>query len=230
MLHKEELKIAGWKMTAAVVISLSLLIVPTLRAETPPAEVVEAATDGLSEFLNGIPEGELEHFGFSSEDELATATVATPLRVYTISSRSIISFEEDSDVLSVASPTNLWLFPVVCSGEARTILTVDLMEGEWMAVDLGGSSLAAELDQVALDVAQLEAYETRFVRVYRANSDFVLLSKDEVSRLVPLRSAALALGLLERGKTYEYKVMAPSEVLPRLAPVVSRSLRVGQDG
>ena len=60
MLYRDELKTAGWKVMAAVVISLSLLVVPTLWAETPPAEVIEAATEGLSEFTPSF----LSHFGF----------------------------------------------------------------------------------------------------------------------------------------------------------------------
>jgi hypothetical protein len=230
VLSRVEHKAVGWKRAVVVFVSLCFLAVPLLWAETPPAEVLHAATDGLGSYLNSIPVGGLDYFGFTSRDEFALATVGTPFRVYTLSPAAILSYEEGDDISAHAVPTNLWIFPVVCDGQARTVLTVDLMEEGWRAVNLGESYLAPEMVSMRDYLSQFDGYEARFVRVYQAaRSDFILLTSEEVSWLVPLRSAALVLGLVRKGEPYQHTMMSSSEVMPRLAPVVRASLGVPEE-
>lgn len=204
---------------------ISLLMMSSSNAESAPDEVVSVARDGLHKFLNAIPEGELRHFGFTSKEELDQTTIGAPYRIYTIRPSEIFSYGGEADISPLLSATEHWLFPVICSGKARVLLTVALMHGQWRAVDLGGASVAVEIERVARTWPASQGYEMKFIRVYQASSRFILLTKDGVSNLVPLKGASIVLGLVKKGERYEYKQMSPAEVLPKLAPVVEAALQ-----
>jgi len=221
-------KIIGRMVALCVLALLCLLVVPCLRAETPPEAVVVAAEKGLARYLNAIPENQLEDFGFTNKEEFAGTTIGSPFRVYIIPATQILSFKDGDDLCSLIMPTSLWLCPVICSGRARVLLNVDLMGGEWRAVGLSASYLASEMEGVAGYLAKFEGYERKYVRVYQAGSEFVLMSRDKECRLIPLRSAALVLGLARKGETYEYGTIAPSEAISRLAPIVKKNLGAWQ--
>jgi hypothetical protein len=204
---------------------ISLLMMSSLNAESAPNEVVRAARDGLRMFLNAIPEGELGYFGFTSKEEFDQTTIGTPFRIYTISPNKILSYKGEADISSLLSPTGEWLCPVICLGKARVLLTVARMQGQWQTVDLGGAIDAVEIEQISQSWPPSQGYEMKFIRVYQANSDFILLTKGKVSNLVPLKGAAVVLGLVKKGETYEYKQMSPADVLPKLAPVVKAALQ-----
>lgn len=208
-----------------VTICLVSLLAMNVNAETPPDEVVRAARDGLSVFLAAIPEGELSFYGFANKDELKQATIGASFRIYTIAPDNILSYRGDADISSLLYATDHWVFLVTCSGKARVLLTVVPMEGIWEAVDLGGTSTAAELQEITDTWAASDGYDTKFIRIYQASSDFVLLTKDKASHLVPLKGAALVLGLIRKRETYEYREINPSEILTKLGPVVKASLR-----
>ena len=199
---------------------ISLLMMTSSNAEFVPDEVVSAARDGLHLYLNAIPEGELGHFGFTSKEEFDQTTIGTPFKKYTINPSEILSYKGEVNISSLLFPIEHWLFPLICKGKARVLLTVARMWGEWQAVDLGGADLAVEIEQIAQSWPTSRGYEMKFIQVYQANSDFVLLTKDGVSNLVPLKCASIVLGLVKRGETYQYKKMSPSEVITKLAPVV----------
>ncbi|KPJ49841.1 MAG: hypothetical protein AMJ41_02230, partial [candidate division Zixibacteria bacterium DG_27] len=157
-------------------LSLYLLVLPkaAISDQAPPTEVVQAATGGLQPFLRAIPADNLAHYGFSNEAEFAQARLGEPLRVYTIVPDNISNYIPGTDLTSLLTATNLWYFPVLCFGEARTILTVDLVKGEWRAVAIGSSGLAKEVQKLRLRWPSSDGYEHTFVRVFQAQSDFLV--------------------------------------------------------
>jgi len=189
-----------------------------------PTAVAEAAGRGLPRFLDAIPANQMYQFGFLAEDEMARATLSDPFRTYTIRPADLLSFEGGQDITSIVRATSLWTFPVVSSGEPRALLTVDLMGGEWRAVDLAGSPLAAEMASVGAYVDGFAGWEARYLRIYQAACSFVLLTRDDEARLVPLESGALILGLIHSGERYEYTTVDPSEAILALAPIVRENL------
>jgi hypothetical protein len=158
---------------------------------------------------------------------LDQTTIGAPYRIYTIRPSEIFSYGGEADIFPLLSPTEHWLFPVICSGRARVLLTVALMHGQWKAVDLGGASVAVEIEQIARTWPASQGYQMKFIRVYQASSQFILLTKDGISSLVPLKGAAIVLGLVKKGEIYQYKQMSPAEVLPKLVPVVEAALQDG---
>lgn len=211
----------------ALWILLTILILPTsgISDEPAPPAVIQAANDGLGLFLNAIPPQDISHYGFSSTEEMTHATLGNPFRVYTITPDKIMSYSREMKLSSLLSETNLWFFPVLCRGEVRTLLTVDLMDGRWKAVAIGSSGLAKELPIAWNKWPRSEGYDHKFVRIYQAKSDFVMVSKESTNKMVPLTSAALALKLLDAKAERGYVSHDIPEVILSLQPLVQEALK-----
>jgi len=211
------------------VFPLILLIFPasSISREAAPQEVIRAAIDGLGPFLEAIPSQDLEHYGFASSEDLTQATLGKPFKVYTITPDKILTSGQEMKLSSLISPTGLWFFPVVCRGKVRTILTVDFVNGQWKAVAIGSSRLAKQLETVENKWLESDGYDHQLIRIYQAQSDFVAVSKERTLKIVPLESAAVALKLK---KVIEgtYGLYSPSEIIPKLAPVVRENLQLHQ--
>jgi len=92
-------------------------------------------------------------------------------------------------------------------------------------VAIGSSRLARQLKRVQDTWPESEGYEHTFVRIYQAQSDFVVLSKEGTIGIVPLESAKIALRL-ETLKEGTYESYSPSDILPRLIPIVRLNLEL----
>lgn len=203
-----------------------LLIFPAsaISREAAPQAVIQAAIDGLGTFLEAIPSQDLEHYGFASAEDLTYATLGKPFKVYTITPDKILNYGQDTKLPSVVSPTNRWLFPVICWGKVRTILTVDFVHGEWRAVAIGRSGLAKQLERIENKWPDSDGYDHQFIRIYQAQSDFVAVSKERILKIVPLESAAVALKL-KKAIEGTYVLYDPSEIIPKLSPIVRENLQ-----
>lgn len=191
---------------------------------TAPEAVVAAAHDGLQRLLGAIPPGELEHFGFRTHAELAQASLGKPFMVYTMYPQEILAcVEGKSKEVSIHS-TSMWLFPILADGTPRTLLTVDRMPGKWEAVDLGGLSPAAEMEELAARWPPAEEYQLKYVQVFQTGSQFVCLTKGDNSRLVPLEGTARSLGILGEREVFQYHPMDIPEAVSILAPFVRSAL------
>jgi len=204
---------------------LLILLVSSVLGDTAPREAVQAAKNGLGSLLRAIPPGDLRYYGFSVEGELTQATLGSPVRVSTINPDRLLRYTEQTELASFLSPTQLWFFPVLYLGEVKTILTVDTVNGKSKAVAIGSSRLARQLKRVQDTWPESEGYEHTFVRIYQAQSDFVVLSKEGTIGIVPLESAKIALRL-ETLKEGTYESYSPSDILPRLIPIVRLNLEL----
>lgn len=189
---------------------LLLLFVPAVVAqqEDAPADVMQAAQDGLIPFLNAIPDQDLGHFNFAKGDILEEAALGEPFRVYTIMPEKILNYSAETNVLDILSPAPLWYFPVVLGDEVRTLLKVGMMGGEWKAVGIGSSELAQEWASLVKGLPPSDG--CTFVRVFQARADFALVRGTGDAKMLLLKSAAIALGL-NKGGAY-----SPSDVIMML--------------
>ncbi|MCK4413552.1 MAG: hypothetical protein KAY32_08415 [Candidatus Eisenbacteria sp.] len=188
-----------------------------------------AARDGLLEFLRAVPMNELEYFGFHDQDELSRATLGEPFRVYTMLPSEILAVAGGEPTAATIHSTTLWQFPVLCDGTSRTLLTIDDMDGIWAAVDLGGLSPAIEMRELADRWPRSQGYELEYVRVFQTGSQFISVTKDNLSHLVSLESTARSLGMLAEGEAFEYQLMDVSAVVAILAPFVWANLETTQE-
>jgi len=211
---------------AFLVALLALSIVTIAHADVPPYEVKQAAEKGLPDFLSAIPREDLEHYGFKSEEELRVATLGEPYRVYTIVPKRLASYKEGTKLSALIAETNSWYFPVIVEDEARTILTVSLLEGRWQAVDIGGLALPRQLQMLSARLPTIlrekgisGGYSTKFVRVFQLYANFLAVDSDKGEFLVPLLLDPDSLGV------QNYVPYTPGEVIPQLTKVVQQQMQ-----
>lgn len=195
------------------------------QIESPEEElkqVREAATRGLAPLLKAIPIGDLEHYNFPDEKELDQATLGNPFRICTITPELILNYSPGTSLEEVVSPTFVWLFPVILKGETRTLLTVDLIDGEWRAVAIGRSGLAKRWASILESWPSSEGYEHTFVRIFQAKADFVILSHPGETKITPLESTCISLGL------HEAETYSPSDIMMKLQKPVQDNIESSQ--
>jgi len=184
-------------------------------------EATEAAVEGLPIFLEAIPLQELDRFNFNSPQELNRATLGEPFRIFTITTQDILSYDGQTQIGELITAIDIWYFPVMVEGRARTLLGVEKTGGVWKAASIGSSQLAEEWSRVQETYPTQLGFQKKFVRIYQATSDFVLLDQpQESSVLLPLRSAGIALGLEHR------KPHSPKDVLMEMKETVLRNLEM----
>ena len=196
---------------------LSLFIIP-VSAEEIPVAAREAGENGYKSFLKSIPLENLKDFNFSDQDEIDQAVIGDPFKVYTIKPEEILNYNPDTSVEGIISQTSKWFVPVISKGETRTFLIVDLIEGEWKAVGIGSSGLAKEWASALKTYPSSQGFKHTFLRIYQAASDFILLSKNGETQMVPMVSGRITLELGE-GKGY-----SPSDIILGLQEPVRKNL------
>ena len=124
-----------------------------LEAVTAPAaDVTDAAKVGLKHFLDLIPAGSRQQYGFSETGLLDKAYLGDPFNLHIITPDALFSYSEGVPVASILTPIDQWYFPVMMGNQIRCFLVVDRMDGRWEAVSLGYVTLAQvyESDQAEL--------------------------------------------------------------------------------
>jgi len=216
------------KLCCACFVALfAFSLVTTAYADTPPTEVKIAAEKGLPDLLSIMPREEVGHYGFKSVDELEIATLGEPYRVHTITPQSLKSYEEGARLSSLIAETNLWFFPIVVNGEARTILTVDFFEGRWQAVGIGSTPLAGRLQSLSTQLPNLlkdkggsGGFSMKFVRIFHpAYLDFMIVDSDSREFIIPLLANPDSLGVQNN------KLYAPEEVMPKITESVQQAIQ-----
>lgn len=200
------------------------IVMAAASAQDVPAAVKQAAEQGVTSFLQAIPAQDLAHFNFSDPTELERATLGEPFLIYTIAPESILAYQAGTPVEDLMAPTSLWYVPVLVNGESRTLLMIDLVGGTWKAVGIGGSGIAKQWSPADREQSVTLGYTPRFVRIFQATADFVVLShRTSASKMVPLASARTALASSKIGEEY-----APSVIIPQLQHVVRENLETSQ--
>lgn len=189
-----------------------------LCAEEAPAAVRDAANDGLSAFMPVILHDDIRQYGFRDAKEVEQATLGQSFQIYTITPDKILETDSSESMEEMISATSIWLFPIVVKDEVRTLLTVGRIDTKWEAYEVGGSKLAKLLAVVQDKYPATEGYDLKFIRVFQASADFVLVSRPGESELVPLESARSSM------KSAQGITLSPSDLLPRLQDAVRRNL------
>jgi hypothetical protein len=207
--------------------SMSMSLVPVLciwlmlgisgapaSAQDVPAAAKAAAQKGFRPLLKAIPAGELARFNFSNPDDVRQATLGEGFRVFTISPDLILNYDGRSSVQEMIRPTSLWFFPVVAGGQVRTMITVDMVDGQYRAVSVGGSGVAVEWARAQVKWPSSSGYTRVFLRIYQATADFVVVSDASQTKMAPLPSGKTLLG------GGEAALLDLAEVLPGLQEAV----------
>ena len=218
------------KTVKLLVVSMAMgwmLSVPCVMAQQEaPADVQQAAVQGLQPFLNKIPVTSLEEYGFASGDSLGTATLGDPFLVYTITPSALEQYQTGAAVTSMVTKTTMWYFPVLIAGQPRAILVVDWLDNQWQAVSLGYyAGLAKQLVPLSSQWKAAQGYHPMLIVVFQAHQFlFTVPEKDSqnLTQLVTQESAINTAGV----PVVDYATLgAAAGVIEQLKPVVKDALK-----
>ena len=107
-----------------IVFSLIMLLLVSVHAEEPSDEVWQAAREGLPQLRGVVPETDIVNYGFNSLDELSTATLGNPYKVYTVTTDTAKAVSDGASTFSALTDTGTWHFPIMVGTESRAIIVV----------------------------------------------------------------------------------------------------------
>jgi|GEM_PF-2455174 hypothetical protein len=137
--------------TAASLFGLSMVAcaAPGMSANRSDAQARVVAEASLSGYLDQIPAGQETRFGFGERQEMARATVGTPMPVLALGPKVSDSLARATDSSwKLAVEQDRWRVPVVVDGKPRVFITVEAVGDFLQAVDFGGASLAQEITAI----------------------------------------------------------------------------------
>lgn len=141
-------------------------------------EVKGVAVSELPQFLDNIPVGSENLYGFNSRDEIKDVRVGNPF----------VFFAENEGTIK---KTNVYRLPVVVNDTYKAFATVESIDGSYHVVDFGATQLAREVQGVCNSYSA-KKFEG-ILRVYDANADFIVFSENNNFIFVPLSSAKMYL-------------------------------------
>ena len=145
--------------------------------------ISQLANEELHKYLNQIPLGQEQMFGFNNREEFSKAEIGVPYEVYTLNS-DFFNDEIISINKSYVITTNNWRVPVVVDNQNRALLTISKYNNNWAVVKLGATGLANELEM--FEQNNSSSSELKILRVFQITTDFILTNDD---KLYPLPSA-----------------------------------------
>lgn len=213
---------ASWLVAKAALVLM--LAYPFLAfSQAPSRDVINAASDGLR-FLVKPDMESYERYGFTNPTQLTQAFLGDAFQLYFVPPDVLLADDQNRTLSSLAQPTTQWFFLVMTPEGAACMITVDYHEGRWQAISLGAAGLARQLYDVLCTWPARNAYSHRFIRIYPATSDFVVITKGRTNLgVLPLTSARISLDL--QGAAFNPKQLYDfSKLLPDIRAVVRKNL------
>ncbi|SUX55607.1 hypothetical protein [Chromobacterium vaccinii] len=187
----------------AAALGLAAIAAGSVFAQPLPASgvvqeqgIADAARQGLAGFVKQnlaeygvrLPDG----FPLSVADgrELASLRLGRGFPVYSVNPQRLLA--ADADLSGLMAPTGSWRFVALSGSRPVGLVTVEKLEGRWQAIAFGAAELAKNVEAAQAG----HAGQTRFLRVYQAQSDFLEVAQaDGKPRFAALMSAREALSL-----------------------------------
>jgi hypothetical protein len=157
------------------------------------AQDLNSAIDkDLINWLEKIPIGSENQYGFDNRESFISARTGTPYEVYTFSP-SFFTGSLDPD-LNYLVPAGEWRVPVLVNNSNKALLTVIKGGSGWQIVDIGAATMAKELEKMNQELKPGQS-PLKIVRIYQLQCDFITadnptLSPDDIL-LIPMRSSIL---------------------------------------
>lgn len=205
------------------------LIVPcrAIASEAPSDEIKKAAKEGINVLVKGRQaDKRLQDLGFESQSDIDNAELGEGVQIFTILPDKLLDESAPQDLQSLVFPTGQWEFMVQVGGKAKSLLTVDFVDGKWIPVGIGSSMIAKNLGSFLTKWPASSGYQYRFIRVYQGASDFIELSlKGKSVGIIPLSSLTRTPGR-SMGEFNPSDLRDPKEVLSELRPSVKRHIEM----
>ena len=135
------------------IIAMSVFILLTISVQgqdiqTMSKETQDVARQGLATLMQLATEKNFKLLGFDSLEEVKSATLGEPLADFIVPLDKLKAFQPGSDPARLLVSSGQMVYPVMASGNVRSSVTVQKVEGRWAPVAYGGATLAALVDKV----------------------------------------------------------------------------------
>jgi len=203
-------------------------------AQEPPDGVLKAANDGLMSFLEQIPKGAMQEYGFAKDDNLDEAYLGGAFRLHNISPEALSMYKSNDSVSAIISETDIWYFLVTINDATKSILIVEKFNSEWKTVGLGYASLAKELSIILKQWPRSDGFNPLLIVVFQAQEYlFTIPAIDEynLTPVLPRHKAVIAddyekSALRSLKESPKYSELANvSNVVKRIKPIVEENIK-----
>ncbi|HEX6293208.1 MAG TPA: hypothetical protein VFZ66_28760 [Herpetosiphonaceae bacterium] len=211
------------KRTILLVATLSALIALGTLISLYPSHslaaltVEEVARQELPRMLDRI-RSDYQGYGFRDEQELNIATLGRPYQVYGLSPNAVQAYRPDQPVSAILFEEQWWEFPVLIDGEARGLLTLAQMNGQWKAVEFGSLPLSVRITQLQQKLAHTDV-RVKLVKVPHIYGTFALLEQGQNEQLVHLGSYPGVFKTIDREELTAY---AASKLMPEIREAIAQ--------
>jgi hypothetical protein len=137
----------------------------------PAGDPRAAAMEGLQAFRGLVDDQNFRELGFESREEVGSATLGEPIRVFIVRLDRLKEFQDTSDARALLTDTRQLIFPLAAGGQTRSSITVADQNGRWAAASFGGPNLAKQLTAARSNVGG--AASLMYVKVPSLNAYFV---------------------------------------------------------
>jgi hypothetical protein len=171
---------------------LAVMLIVVLAQQTPPSppsndnrptepkdpagDPRAAAMEGLQAFRGLVDDQNFRELGFESREEVASAALGDPIRVYMVRLDRLREFQATGDPKALLTDTRQLIFPVTAGGQTRSSITVADENGRWASAAFGGPNLIKQLTTQRDNLARAEsrpAASYSYVKVPSLNAYFI---------------------------------------------------------
>ncbi len=179
--------------------------------------ISKVANEGLKDYLEKIPLGQEEMFGFNNRHDFSKAEIGIPYEVFTLNADFFNDENIRRDKNYIISTGN-WRVPIIVDNEYRALLTISNFNKTYGIVKIGAKGLAEELGLFKQNYTSINT--PNILRVFQLKGDFILTSNRTI---YPLTSASN--GLLVDGKKvyslYAILVLIKNKVIPNINGIIN---------
>ncbi|OHX13236.1 hypothetical protein BI347_06750 [Chromobacterium sphagni] len=163
--------LAGGPATAQAVPSAAAQQVAAQERDAAAAAsrgLAQFARQTLQDFGGRLPEG--FPLDVARAGDLAAARVGPGFPLYSVDPQKLLT---GGDISQLMAPTGSWRFVIYLQQRPLGLVTVERVAGRWEAVAYGAAGLAKSLESLQAAYGNAARSNTRFVRVYQAQADFL---------------------------------------------------------
>ena len=172
-----------------IILIFLIIGITNINAQTNQIGIIsKAANAELSDYLNKIPVGQENMFGFTNRGEFSQAEIGDPYEVFTLSPEFFDTKNIIRNKTYIVSTEN-WRVPIIVNNQHRALLTVSKVNNQWSVVKLGAKGLAEELDMFNKNHPSI--HESKILRVFQLKGDFIVTSENIVYPLTSARNGLL---------------------------------------
>jgi hypothetical protein len=143
-----------WRLTTALLVSLVACSRNQHGATAPSQSRVffpdsqAAAEDALKALKKMVDLENYQLYGFGNATEVRDATLGDATKLFTISNAKLAEYKAGTNVYSLLTDTHRDIYPVLVSGEAKTLITVAQEDQGWRFAGYGDSAVAKNLVRI----------------------------------------------------------------------------------